>query len=543
MPVTAGFALAEKLRGSRGIACCFIGEGTLGEGAVYEAANLMALWSLPALVIIENNRYSQSTPQEEALAGEIPARFRAFGIRCFETDTWNLEGLYQTLGEAVSWCRKGKPGAVCIGTDRLMAHSKGDDDRPREVVERLWERDLLRKFQKEDPVRYGEYEAAARRRIDAAVEAALAAAWPSRPVLSTVPAGPLRWRRPEPGAGTTGPRINERLRDCFRGNMERDGRILHIGEDLRDPYGGAFKVTRGLSDAFPGRVLGTPISEAAIAGLGNGLALGGFLPVCEIMFGDFLTLAFDQVLNHAAKFTGMYGKALGNALIIRSPVGGGRGYGPTHSQSLEKHFLGIPGLQVLAINHRYDPGALYDRLFRTIDGPVLVLENKALYGRRLVTAPEPGFVLEYGEGSGGEDPSWPTVRIRPEGRPEVTLLCYGGTLALAEEVQAAAFEEAEILTEVICPLCLYPLDMRPILGSLAETGRLLIVEEGQGFAAWGGEVIARVLEQAGPGLLRAVRRVSAAECSIPCSGPLEAEVLPHRDQVLEVLKEMMNYGR
>ena len=121
-----------------------------------------------------------------------------------------------------------------------------------------------------------------------------------------------------------------------------------LGEDVLDPYGGAFKVTRGLSTAFPERVQTTPISEAGIVGVAAGMALRGLRPVVEIMFGDFITLAADQLVNHAAKFRWMYNDQVRVPLVIRTPMGGRRGYGPTHSQTLEKLFLGVPGLKVLA---------------------------------------------------------------------------------------------------------------------------------------------------------------------------------------------------
>src|SRR5262249_38747417 len=156
-----------------------------------------------------------------------------------------------------------------------------------------------------------------------------------------------------------------------------------LGEDIEGPYGGAFKVTKSLSLEFPSRVRNTPISEAAIVGVGNGLALQGFVPVVEVMFGDFLTLAFDQLLNHASKFRYTSNAEVRGPLVVRTPMGGKRGYGATHSQSIEKHFLGMPDTQVLALHSRLDPGAVYDRLFAAIDRPTLVVENKLLYGVRV----------------------------------------------------------------------------------------------------------------------------------------------------------------
>ncbi len=140
----------------------------------------------------------------------------------------------------------------------------------------------------------------------------------------------------------------ESLRTSLHAILEQDPRAVVLGEDILDPYGGAFKVTQGLSTRFPDRVFTTPISEAAIVGVSVGLALRGRHPIAEIMFGDFVTLAADQLINHAAKYAAMYNGRVRVPLVVRTPMGGGRGYGPTHSQSLERLFLGIPHLTVLA---------------------------------------------------------------------------------------------------------------------------------------------------------------------------------------------------
>ena len=143
-----------------------------------------------------------------------------------------------------------------------------------------------------------------------------------------------------------------------QGNLNRglhtvfanDPRVYLLGEDVLDPYGGAFKVTRGLSTRYPDRVLTTPISEGAIVGVGNGLALAGDRAIVEVMFGDFVTLAFDQIVNFAAKSVAMYGRRLPMHLVVRCPVGGNRGYGPTHSQCPQKHFVGVPDLALFEVS-------------------------------------------------------------------------------------------------------------------------------------------------------------------------------------------------
>jgi 2-oxoisovalerate dehydrogenase E1 component len=527
MPVAAGLGLGEKLQASGNISVVFIGEGTLGEGVVYETANLASKWSIPLLIVLENNRFAQSTSQEEVVAGDIAARFAAFGIECFDTDTWSLAGLQSTCGEAVGFVRDhGRPAFLRIQTDRLNAHSKGDDDRPAGDLQRYRRRDLLEKFLGESPRQAAEVLEPIEQRISRAIDAGLEASYPAAADYDDLPPpAPHRWTA---AAAPKPIRYAEAIRDCFADRMARDGRIVMIGEDIRSPYGGAFKVTKGLSDLFPDRVFNAPISEAAIVGIGNGLALHGQLPVCEIMFGDFLTLACDQFINHAAKFRRMYNEQVTVPLIVRTPMGGGRGYGPTHSQSSEKHFLGVPHTQCLALHQRISPEIIYNQLFDSIDRPTLVIENKLLYAHRLTAAVPAGFALEH------SDEPFPTTRLRPAAEPDVTIVCYGGTVAAVEEAVAVAFDEHELACEVLIPSRLYPANLAPIAESARRSGRLLTVEEGCGFASWGAELLAGVHQQLGPGLRVSARCHSAEHC-IPASGPLEKQILPNPRSILAAI--------
>lgn len=531
--VAAGMALALKRAGRGDIAVAFIGDGTLGEGAVYESLNIAAKWQLPLLIVLENNLYAQSTFQQQTLAGDILARPAAFGIPGFEANTWDPRALLGKTSQAVEHVRRTRgPGFLRVDTYRLMAHSKGDDTRDPEEVRGQWQRDPVSLFSASHPKEHEEMQRAAQRRLSAAVETARKApfATASLESLATTAIQPSQWHRAGFAAHD---RVVNRIHDALRRNMARDERILLIGEDIEGPYGGAFKVTRNLSAEFPGRVFNTPISEAAIVGLGNGLALAGLRPVCEIMFGDFLTLAADQFINHAAKFRYMYNNQVQVPLIIRTPMGGKRGYGATHSQSLEKHLLGLPDTQVLAIHHRFDPGEFYDRLFATVDRPTLVIENKMLYGMQVESRSVEGFALEHDGGS------MPTTRLRPEGvSPDLTLVCYGGMLPDVEKAVNTLFEEHDIACEVICPMRLYPLDLGPILESVLKSRRLLLVEEGLSFAAFGAEVAAQILEQA-PGVLEAMARIASPDHPIPSSGPLEKELLPGPAQIIRRARELV----
>lgn len=533
VPISAGLALAQKLRNSCNITAVFIGDGTLGEGVVYESFNISSKWDLPLLIVLENNYYAQSTPQEQTLAGDISARAEAFGIRTAHGTTWKPDELLEIAADCVSFVRgQSKPLFLLVDTYRLMAHSKGDDNRDPKIVQSYWEKDPITIFAAENPDATKLIQAEIDERIDKSAAQAIADEY-AAPITvdEEVPAyRKINWR---PISDQGSDRVVSRIHAALQRNMRRDERIILLGEDIEGPYGGAFKVTKNLNQEFPGRVRNTPISEAAIVGVGSGLALKGFLPVCEIMFGDFLALAADQLINHASKFRYLYNDTVKVPMIVRTPMGGRRAYGATHSQSLEKHFLGIPGTFVLAINHRCDPGLVFDNLFESIDRPVIVIENKLLYGARVSNEAPRGFAWERA------DEHFPTVRLRPEGKPDVTILCYGGMLPEVEKAVKKLLDEFELLCEIICPLQLYPFNPWPMIDSIQQSGRMVVVEEGQNFAAFGAEAIAQTHESA-PGILKRVRRLGPPRHPIPSCGVLEKEVLPTERDVVEAVLDITN---
>jgi 2-oxoisovalerate dehydrogenase E1 component len=531
-PVSVGMAYERSRRGLPGIVAVFLGDGTLGEGVVYESLNLAAKWKLPVLFVLENNRVAQSTAQETTLAGSIDARAEAFGIATAAAATWEPDALFETAAAAVEAVRSGKgPFFLRIDTDRLKAHSKGDDDRPADEVRELEKRDPLVRYREVNPGRFEQLEAEAAKRVSDAVDAAEAAG-PASDAGEEDDAGwkPVSWSPVSPAA--TG-RVVGRVNEAFAAALEGDERVSFIGEDLEDPYGGAFKATKGLSARFPGRVRNAPISEAALVGTANGAALAGGRPVVEIMFGDFIALAADQWINHAAKFGTMYGNETAVPFVLRTPMGGRRGYGPTHSQSLEKHFLGLPGTRVVALNGRLDPKSFYDSLFATLDRPTLVVENKLLYGAPLDAPVPAGFTLR------ASDEPFPTVRLSPDGAPDATLFCWGGALAEAEHAARTLFEEEEIALEIVCAASLYPFNAAPLLESVEKSGRLLVFEEDLAFASLGAEAGARLLERA-PGSVKRFARLASARRPIPSAKPLEAATLPGAGEIVESVKELVH---
>ena len=328
------------------------------------------------------------------------------------------------------------------------------------------------------------------------------------------------------------PTILERLNHALYNAMQNDERVYLLGEDLLDPYGGAFKVTRGLSTQFPERVLTTPISEAAIVGVANGMALRGLHPVAEIMFGDFVTLIADQLINHAAKFRWMYNEQGRVPLVVRAPMGGRRGYGPTHSQSLEKLFLGVPGLRVVAPNSLGDPAQLLESAIRQNEGPILFVEHKILYTRPML---EDKDVVDWEIGKVGE--LYPTFILRvPQAEAQLTIATYGYNFELARAAAHELMYEHEIFAEIVLFSQLSPFELAPLFDSLRRTKHLLTVEEGTFTLGWGAEVAASAAENI---LGTKIRRAAALNLPIANSKTLEDEILPSQEKIIAMALELV----
>jgi pyruvate/2-oxoglutarate/acetoin dehydrogenase E1 component len=322
------------------------------------------------------------------------------------------------------------------------------------------------------------------------------------------------------------PTVLDAINGALHDALAADDDVLLLGEDVLDPYGGAFKATRGLSTAFADRVVTTPISEAGIVGVATGMALRGLRPVVEIMFGDFTTLIVDQLVNHASKMRSMYGASVEVPLVVRTPMGGRRGYGPTHSQSIEKLFLGTPGLRVVAPTALGDVRALLRSTILDTDDPVLFVENKLLY---LVAVHEDDDDLVR-ESCGGPTPTT-VVRVRDAGTAALTLTAHGHMAELAAQAVVQLAYEHEVFAELVVPTQLWPLDVHPIAESVRRTGTLVTGEEGTIGAGWGSEVVAAVVEAVGPAM-RCARRVAAREMPVPAAPALEAVALPSVDDLV-----------
>jgi pyruvate/2-oxoglutarate/acetoin dehydrogenase E1 component len=331
-------------------------------------------------------------------------------------------------------------------------------------------------------------------------------------------------------------RVAENLNHALHETLEERPDAMVLGEDIADPYGGAFRVTKGLSSRFPGRVLSTPISEGGIVGAAAGIALAGGSAIVEMMFSDFTALAFDQITNFAAKSVTMYGRTVPVPLIVRCPTGGRRGYGPTHSQSLQKHFVGVPNLALYEVSPFHDNRALLPRLLDA-GRPCLLFEDKVLYTARMF---EDGRVDDLFTFDALDDE---TVRVHcgDPGDAACVLIAPGGLAHRALAAMRSLLVEQEITCKLLVPSRLYPLDPGPLLPSLATAELVCVVEDSTAGGTWGADLAHQIHAGLWGTLRRPVRLIHGADAVIPADPGLERQVVVqdttiHRT-VLEALRD------
>jgi len=328
--------------------------------------------------------------------------------------------------------------------------------------------------------------------------------------------------------------LNRALHKVFEENND----VVLIGEDLLDPYGGAFKVSKGLSTAYPEQVISTPISEATIVGAATGMAMRGLKPIVEIMFGDFLTLAADQIINHASKYDWIYNSDVVVPLIIRTPVGGRRGYGPTHSQSLESIFMSISGIEIIAPTLCHDPGVMLENLINQVQRPTIFLEYKTDYPKDLCEEAI-GQLSILREDTGAYNQNL-VLSLFPDEKPDLLIVTYGGNISIAAEAVEAMFFEEEIIANVLVLSSVRPIDEDWLINKVKECGKVLTLEEGNRIGGWGAEVSSIIHEKLFFSLKYPVQRLGSLDLPIPASGQMENQVLPSTQDIFNICRTMSN---
>lgn len=321
-------------------------------------------------------------------------------------------------------------------------------------------------------------------------------------------------------------RYREALREGIADEMERDPRVFIVGEEV-GYYQGAYKVTEGLLERFGAkRVIDAPIAEAGFAGLAIGAAMAGLRPIVEFMTWNFSAVAFDQILNNAAKVRQMSGGQFTCPIVFRGPNGAARQTGAQHSQCFEAFYAHVPGIKVVCPATAADAKALMRAAIRD-DNPVLVLEDERLYGTK-GDVPEGEHVATIGESL-----------VAREGA-HVTVVTWGKML-LASLAAAELLAKEGVECEVIDLRSLRPLDHAPILASVEKTGRCLVVQESWPFGGVGAEVVDRVQRDAFGALAAPVLRVTGRDAPMPYNKKLEDLTIPSTDTVVRGVRALLAY--
>lgn len=524
LPVGAGIAKYFTMEGTNNIVVSFLGEGTLGEGNLYETLNLSSVFNLPQLFVLENNLYSQSTPQASAISGEIGKRAEAFNIETFECNTWDIQTLFTISKEAVDYVRdNNKPAFVIIKTYRLNAHSKSDDDRAENEIRYFEERDPLNLISTQEKWKN------VFSNIKKEIQSHLTTSEENFLDIHEYLHDQLPRKQNEDVAEVSNDNVrmvkalNRSYFDCLKNNS------VFIGEDIGDPYGGAFKVTKGFSSAYPEKLISSPISEAGITGMGIGLSLMGKTTFVEIMFGDFATHIFDQLISNASKFYHMYAFQCSAPVRVRTPMGGKRGYGPTHSQSLEKLFLGIDNLLVVSLSSLEDPKNVINEV-QDHKCPALIIENKVDYGKILFQDSDYLNIEKIGGPLG-------ILRAYPvDIEPNIAIISYGGTARELVDSTIEIFRETDLMPEIFCLTMLHPLNIQPIIKSIRENKKdLFIVEDHSSDFGIGSEIISKINDS---DVNTRCYKIGSEPYPVPSVRSLEDKILTTVERIVSQIKRI-----
>lgn len=567
VPIATGAALANRYLGRGSVVCCFAGDGAYSNGVVLESLNFAAQaqftnhlsdgvkGGLPLIFLICNNHYGMTGRCDDEVMGVERMARRAAGfadnnLHAEVVNGMNVLAVRDAVLRAAKLCREGQ-GPVLLDIDcyRYWGHSLSDprNEYRTKDEEAAWKAiDAIETYKQAllgakvlDPAGLAAVEKRVVDRNARAAKRAVAAADPAAAdvlkfmytdtTCATVPAefaspkliGPL----PEIKRVNGELNYKDALKEALVQEMVRDQRVVFYGEDVAD-YGGAFKVTKGLLEAFGrDRVFNTPISEACICGTGCGAAMNGLRPIVELMYFDFALMSSDQISNQAAKWHYMSGAQTEVPLVIRASAGAGKGYGGQHSQTLESMFCHIPGLYVVYPATPYDAKGMLKSAIRD-NNPILFVESQALYGLK-GPVPEGEYLVPLG-----------VADVKRVGT-DITLVAWGplvhDCLKAADQLKA----ERGVSAEVIDLRSLVPLDLETVLRSVQKTGRCVVASQAIHIGSYTGEIASTIQDQAFDYLDAPVKRVGARNGIAPQSHILEAAFLPNVNDILDAAKSIL----
>ena len=566
-PIATGAALGLRYLRKKAVVCCFAGDGAFANGVALESMNFACQaqftnelaadhkFGLPIIFLVINNHYGMSHRTDEEVMGISVMARRAAGFADNNMHAEVVNGMdvlavRDAVHRAAKGCREGRgPYFLDVNTYRYFGHSLSDprhEYRTREE-EAAWRevdpidgfiRQLIGcKVMDQDGVT-----AIQRRAADRNARAAQRAAEAADPdpvdvvkymytdtKAEVVPAPfqnvHLVKALPDIKRANGELTYKDAIREALVEEMKRDARVIFYGEDVAD-YGGAFKVTKGLLEAFGrDRVFNTPISEACICGTAIGAAMVGLRPIVELMYFDFALMSSDQISNQAAKWHYMSGAQTEVPMVLRVSAGAGNGYGGHHSQTLESIFCHIPGLCVVYPATPYDAKGMLKSAIRD-NNPVMFVESQGLYAMK-GPVPEGEYLVPIG-----------VADVKREGS-DITFVAWGPVvhdcLKAADQLKA----DRGVSVEVIDLRSLVPLDLDTVLRSVQKTGRCVVASQAVHIGSYTGEIASTIQDQAFDYLDAPIKRVGARNGIAPQSHVLEGAFLPSSDDIIAAAKEIL----
>jgi 2-oxoisovalerate dehydrogenase E1 component len=533
--IADGIALAAKLKGQNKSTIVFTGDGGASEGDFHESLNVAAVWDLPVIFGIENNRWGLSTPSvEQFKCKQFIDKGIGYGMNAVQVDGNNILEVIRTVRKINDEIRvEPKPYILELMTFRMRGHEESSGTK-------YYPEGLQDEWSKQDPVlnyelylkEIGVLTDALEQEIkdgykkeiqdgfdkahaEPAIEASL------ERELNDVYA-PFDQKVINGAGNRTEKRFIDAIQDGLRQSMEKYPELVLMGQDIAE-YGGAFKVTEGFVDQFgKNRVRNTPLCESAIVGAGLGLSISGMKAVVEMQFADFVTCGFNQIVNNLAKIHWRWGQ---NAdVVIRMPTGAGTAAGPFHSQSNEAWFVHTPGLKVVFPSTPYDAKGLMNAAIED-PNPVMVFEHKYLYRSLKEEIPDEYYTVEIGK-----------ARTVSEGK-DLTIITYGLGVHWASELIAAM---PEVSAEILDLRTLLPLDVESIVKAASKTGKVIVLHEDCMTGGIGGEIVALINEHCFEQLDAPVKRVASLDTAVPFAVTLESQFLP-KERLKKAVEEMLEY--
>ena len=536
LPVANGLALSSKMKKQKNIAVSFIGDGSTSEGDFHEALNLAAVWELPVIFIIENNGYGLSTPNKEQFkCDNLVDKAKGYGIIGDIVNGNDILDVYKIIKKYSDIIRK-KPQPILIEakTFRIRGHEEASGVKyvPKKLIEKWKKEDPIIKFEKilinkkiYNKSSILEVSNKINKKLDVVLDKVLnkyKTISSEENELQDVFSDDNFKKIDIKSNNKKELRFVDSIKNSLYLKMKNDKNVLLMGQDIAE-YGGVFKITEGFLKEFgKDRVKNTPIIESGAIGTAFGLSLGGYKPVVELQFADFVSNGFNQIVNNLAKTYYRWGQSVN--VTLRLPTGAGIGGGPFHSQSNESTFFHIPGIKIVYPSNPYDAKGL---LLSSIDdpNPVMFFEHKALYRSSKALVPDDMYNIELGK-----------LNILEEGT-DLTVICYGLAVNWIKEY----LSKSNYSIEVIDLRTLVPLDKEGIIKSVKKTNRVLVLHEDNLTGGIGAEISSIISENCFEYLDAPIMRLASIDTPIPFTDDIEQNIYFPKSKINDTVEYLINY--